>query len=256
MAARAIWKGVIRFGDFRLPVKLYSAAVDRTVHFHLLHEQDLTRVRQRLVDPETGDVWDYQETRRGCEVERGVFVMLNEQELAAAEPEASREIAVDCFVDPPQVHHQWYLRPYYLGPDGDRDTYFTLVQALQREQLVGIAQWVFRRKQYAGALRSEGGALMLITMRYAGEVIAAAELEPPKGREFQRKERDMAEQLLHTLDSDFQPEEFHDEYRQRVLDLIEAKRTGEQVEVAEAEPDPTEEDSLSNALEASLSAAR
>ncbi len=256
MAARAIWKGVIRLDGFRLPVKLYSAVVDRTIHFHLLHEADGVRVRQRLVDPETGDTLSYQDAQRGFEVESGVFVILNEEELAEAEPDATRDIHVECLVAVKTLQHPWYDRPYYLGPDGDDHAYFALGAALEKEQLEGIARWTFRRKEYVGALRCEEGVLMLITLRHQGEVIPPSDLEPPTGRAFDGKERDMAEKLLHTLDDDFQPDAFHDEHRQRVLDLIEAKRKGEKPELKPPEPARKEPESLADVLEASLAAAR
>jgi DNA end-binding protein Ku len=256
MVARTIWKGVIRFGEFRLPVRLHSAVVDRTVHFHLLHDADHVRVRQRLVDPQSGQTWDYQDTKRGYEVERGRFVMLHDEELAEIEPKPSRDIAVACFLPRHVISHAWYDRPYYLGPDGHEEVYAALAMALEQQQCEGLARWTFRRKEYVGALTSGGGALMLITLRYEGEVLSASALERPEGREILRKERDMARQLIGTLDDDFRPEEFRDDYRHRVLEMIEAKRQGETWEPEEQEPQRGEEQSLEKALAASLKSDR
>ncbi|MBW3539361.1 MAG: Ku protein, partial [Planctomycetes bacterium] len=189
MAARAIWKGVITFDDVRLPVKLYSAVQDRNIHFHLLHDQDMVRVRQRMVNPETDETVSPTDAQRGYEVERGVFVVLHKDELEKLVPEDSRDIEITRFVDPSEINHQWYVRPYYLGPDGDDDAdYFALAQALSRQQKEGVARWVMRKKAYVGALRAEGDYLMLIALRHAGEIISASELEPPAGRKLDAKE--------------------------------------------------------------------
>ena len=252
MTARTIWKGVIRFGEFRLPVRLHSAVVDRTVHFHLLHDADQVRVRQRLVDPQSGQTWNYQDSQRGYELERGRFVMLHDEELAEIEPKPSRDITVACFVPRHVIGHAWYDRPYYLGPDGQPKAYVVLAEALDQQQCEGLARWTFRRKEYVGALTSHDGALMLITLRYEGEVLSASALEPPEGRAIQSKERDMARQLMHTLDDDFRPEEFRDDYRHRVLEMIEAKRRGESWEPEEEQLERGEEESLEKALAASL----
>jgi DNA end-binding protein Ku len=251
MAARAIWKGIIRCDDFRLPVRLYSAVQDQRIHFHLLHDQDQVRVRQKLLNPVTGEAVEYKQARRGAEVERGVFVMLSDEELSSLEPEESRDIDVICFLDPHRVNHQWYERPYFLGPDGDERGYFAFAAALQREKKEGLAHWVMRRKEYVGALRAEGDYLALITVRHADEVIPISALEAPTGRSFQQQEARMAEQLLQTLDDTFRPGDYQDEHRQRVLALIEAKQRGETFERPEPE-ERAESGSLADALKASL----
>jgi DNA end-binding protein Ku len=255
MAARAIWKGVIRCDDFRLPVRLYSAVRDQRIHFHLLHAPDAVRVRQKLLNPLTGEAVEYDQARRGAEVERGVFVMLSKKELSSLEPKESRDINVVCFLDPHLIDHQWYERPYFLGPDGDTPAYFALAAALQHEQKEGLARWVMRRREYVGALHAENDYLALITIRHADEVIPASALEAPAGRGFQKREAGMAEQLLQALDDSFRPEEYHDEYRQRVVELIEAKRQGKTIELEEPEK-RTESGSLADVLKASLKAVK
>lgn len=255
MAARAIWKGIIRCDDFRLPVRLYSAVQDQRIQFHLLHAQDGVRLRQKLLNSVSGEAVEYKQARRGAEVERGVFVMLREEELSSLEPEESRDIDVLCFLDPHLVNHQWYERPYFLGPDGEEPAYFALAAALQHEKKEGLARWVMRRKEYVGALRAEGDYLALITVRHADEIISASALEAPTGRGFQRREAGMAEQLLQALDDTFRPGDYHDEHRQRILDLIEAKQRGETIEL-EVPEERAEPDSLANVLKASLKAVK
>jgi DNA end-binding protein Ku len=251
MAARAIWKGVIHFGDVSVPVKLYSAAQDHDVHFHMLHERDQVRVRQRMVHPGTGDEVPSGEIRRGYEAEPGVFVLLDKEELEELTPAASRDIEVTHFVAPSAIDQAWYVRPYYLGPDGDETRYSALAVALEREERVGIAHWVMRKKQYSGALHAREGRLVLVTMRAAEEVVDVSQLEAPGGRALDKRELQLAEQLVSALTGDFEPEQFRDEHRDRVLELIELKRKGGTVKkprVARKEA-PS---SLASALTASL----
>jgi DNA end-binding protein Ku len=154
---------------------------------------------------------------------------------------------------PPQLDPNGISRPYYLGPDGKDDaTYFAFAKALKEENRLGIAKWVMRKKPYIGALRSHEGYLMLITLRFVEEVVSAEELpKPPTGREFDAKELKMAEQLVSALEGQFKPEEFRDEYRDRVMKFIESKAHGQPVKlevVKKKEP----ADSIAESLAASL----
>jgi DNA end-binding protein Ku len=244
MTARAIWKAVIRVGDLEAPVKLLSAVVDRGVRFHLVHDQDMVRLQQRLINPQTSEEVAYDDARRGFQIERGLFVMLDDEELESLQPEASRDIRVTHFVDAQQLDHQWYVRPYWLAPDGDEESYFALAQELNSSQRVGIARWVMRKKSYVGALQAEGGYLMLITLHSAAEVISAEDLDAPQGRKLSEPERKLAGQLIDALADDFQPDDYRDEYRERVDELIETKRRGEKIKLRTVEPDvPADSDS-------------
>ena len=254
--ARAIWKGTIRFAGVEVPVKLYSAVQDRGVHFRLLHRKDKVPVKQRMVDPESGEVVEYEDVRRGYETDEGTFVILDEEELAEAEPEASRDIEITRFVPPAQINHQWYERPYFLGPDEDAEAYAALAEALGKKGLEGVARWVMRKKEYVGALRLEGEHLMLITLRHAGEVIPASALPQPGGRKPSEKEIAMAEQLVSALEDEFDPEDWQDEYRERVLELIEAKASGKTVKLERPKEKKATEESLAAVLEQSLEAAK
>jgi DNA end-binding protein Ku len=253
--ARAIWKGVVRFGDVSAPVKLYSAVQDRGVGFRLLSEETLRPVKQRMVNPVTGDVVPYESVRRGYEVEPGAFVVLDDEELESIQPAKSRDIEVTRFVDPSAINHQWYDRPYHLGPDEDGEAYYTLCRALEETGAEGVTRWTMRNKEYVGALRFEDGHLVLITLRRPDEVIPAAELEPPGGREPDKAELKMAEQLIAALEDEFDPAAYRDEYRERVLELVAAKTSGKTLEFRRpAERQETED--LTASLKASLRAAK
>lgn len=254
MAARAMWKARLVLGDEEVPVKLYAGVEDRQVRFNLLHRGDRVRVEQRMVHPDTGDEVPPEERQKGLEVERGVYVVLGEDELSSLEPEASREIRVTRFVPPETLDHRWYDRPYFLGPDGDLETYFALAAALESQGREGVARWVMRNKSYIGALRSDGRALRLVTLRHSGEVIDASELPTPAGRDLSKREIEMAENLVEALAAPFDPEAYRDDYREAVRQLVEAKVRGEDVPVAEApeEPATADEDDLEALLAASL----
>ncbi len=253
--ARAMWKGVIRFGGEEVPVKLYSAVEDRTVRFRLLHEKTGRPVKQRMVNPSTGDVVDYGDVQRGYQLEEGVFVVLEDEELEELQPEKSRDIEVTRFMDPSVITHAWYDRPYHLGPDGDAEAYYALVDALKAEGKEGLARWTMRNKEYIGALRAEDDYLMMITLRHAEEVIPASALPAPKGRAPEKQELKMAEQLVAALADDFDPEAYEDEYRARVMELVEAKAEGKTLEFRQPEKKRAAGD-LAASLEASIAAAK
>src|ERR1700674_1826966 len=199
MPARAIWKGELKIGSAKIPVKLYSGVVDRTVHFNILDDKHLLRVKQHMVSRETEEEVSNEEIQKGYEIEPGRFVVLSDKELESLEPKPSREIEIREFVPPEAISPQWYERPYYVAPDGDQKAYFALAEALKNRNREGIAHWVMRNKAYAGALRSEGDYLLLFTLRNAEEVISARDLPKPAGRAPTQKELNMAKQLVGLL---------------------------------------------------------
>ncbi len=226
MAARAIWKGKLKLGRTIVPVALYSAVVDKTVRFHVLDERSEERVKQHMVSPQSKKEVANDEIQKGYQIEPGVFVILNKEELEQLQPKQSRDIDISRFIPPKNVSSLWYDRPYYLGPDGDESAYFALVEALSNKETEGIAHWVMRGKEYVGALRAQGDYLMLVTLRHAEEVVPADALPSPEGRAIDRKEINMARQLVEALAGEFDPTEFRDEYRERVMEFIEQKAKG------------------------------
>lgn len=254
MAARAVWKGVLLLGDDRLPLKLYSGVEDRRVHFRLLHEPDRVPVKQRMVHPDSGEEVAWSDALRGRETGDGRMVVLDEEDRAELEPDASREIEVLRFVEPDQVPHPWYDRPYYLGPDGEeaRDGWDALAAALDETGREGICRWVMRKKRYRGALRLHQGVPMLVTLRSASQVVELSRLEAPAGRALEEREREMAGRLVEMMAGPFEADEWEDRYRSRVLELIEAKAEGKAVALGEYRERRREGASLEEALEASL----
>lgn len=251
MAARAIWKGELKIGSAKVPVKLYSGVVDRTVHFHILDDKHLMRVKQHMVSADSGDEVATEEIQKGYEIEPGKFVILTDEELEGLDPKPSRDIEVAEFVPPESISQQWYERPYYLAPDGDQKAYFALAEALNNRKREGVAHWVMRNKPYVGALRAEGDYLLLVTLRNAEEVISARDLPKPAGRAPTQKELAMAKQLVGLLEGEFNAADYKDEYRGRVMEFIEKKSKGKEPKL-HAVKTKRKTSSLAGALEKSL----
>jgi DNA end-binding protein Ku len=253
--ARAIWKGVLNVGEEQVPVKVYSAVEDTTVHFRLLHVRDRAPVEQHIVRKDSGREIPKEERRKAFPLDRHTAVVLQPEELEELEPPPSRDIHLCRFLSPSLLSDQWYDRPYYLGPDGDDGIYFALADALARQQVVGIARWVMRKKRYLGALAVSGRYLAMITLRRADQVLSFSGIEPGKASTPRESELKLAEQLVSSIAGDFKPEQWQDEYRKRVCALIEAKARGEKLTPQKPKPEPAPTD-LAESLKASIAAAR
>lgn len=256
MSARTMWKGCIDVAGIEVPVRLYAAVQDRGIHFRLLHEKDRTPVEQRMVHADTGEVVAREHTRRGVEVEDGVFAIVRDEELASLEPPPSRAIEVLAFVAPERVSAAWYDRPYWVGPDGADDDYFALAETIEHEGRIGIARWTMRKQRYVGALSSDGGWLRLSTLRHLGEVVSRDALGPAPAVSIDPLEAQLADQLVSTLEEpSLDLARFRDEHRDRVMELIEAKAEGKKVRLEKPKA-KAEVVSLADSLRQSLEAAR
>jgi DNA end-binding protein Ku len=260
MAARAMWKGVIRVGSRELSVKLYSAVQERGVHLRTLsvvgsrgsarhHEP----VEQHMVDPRTGQTVDYAEVQRGFRLDDG-YILLSKDELEKLTPKAAREISVRALLPPAALGPEWFVRPYFLAPDDSGADYVALRTALQQAKREAVVHWVMRGTDYHGILRPDGDYLVLVTLRHREEVPAVKRLSAPEGRTLSAKEKTMAAQLVAMFEGDFEPEKFRDEYRDKLHALVEAKRKGKHLRLHEPVEKKTA-GSLEAALGRSLKAA-
>jgi DNA end-binding protein Ku len=254
MTARAIWKGELKVGTHKMPVKLYSAVEDKSVRFHILDDTKKNRVKQHMVKPDSGEEVETKEIRKGYEIEPGRFVILEEKDLESLKPEPSRDIDISSFVPIDGIPQQFYERPYILGPDGEQDDYFALAQALENQKREGIAHWVMRNKAYTGALGGQDGYLVLSTLRNAGEVIAADDLPKPAGRAPTKKEVDLAKHLVSMLEGEFDPKDYKDEYRERVMEFIAKKAKGRAPRLAAAKTKRQTTTALDSVLAKSIAA--
>jgi DNA end-binding protein Ku len=253
--ARAMWKGTLRLGRQELAIKLYSAIEDRTVRFHLLHAKDRAPVEQHIVRKDTGKDVAKDDMRKAYALDRSTAVILEPEDLAKLVPPESRDIEITRFVAPAVLGDQWYDRPYYLGPDADDSDYFALAEALHRKNVVGIARWVMRKKRYVGALTSINGYLMLSTLRRAEQVLSFSGIEPEKATTPAASELKLAQQLVSSIESDFDPSSWTNEYRQRLHEMIEAKARGEKIEAVRPRKKAPSA-SLADSLRASIAAVK
>jgi DNA end-binding protein Ku len=255
---RPIWSGAISFGLVNVPVKLYSAVSPKDVRFHQLDAKTKSRIRQKRVSAATGEEVPYEEIIKGYELGPDTYVPIAPEELEALDPKSTKSIDIEDFVDLDQIDPVFYERPYYLVPDkGGTKAYALLRAAMQETNKVGIARMVLRTKQYLAAVRAKDNALVIETMYFADEVVSPDDLDlPGDDVDVSPREEKMARQLIDSLTTDFEPEKYHDEYRERVLELIEQKASGQEVVVEEAAEEPTKVVDLMAALEASLAAAK
>jgi DNA end-binding protein Ku len=260
--ARSMWSGAISFGLVNVPIKLYSAVSKKTVRFHQLNGETGNRIQQKRVDPETGEEVSYEQIVKGYELTRDRYVVINPDELEALDPEKSRTIDIEDFVDLAEIDPVYYDHPYYLVPDkGAAKAYGLLLNAMEESGKVAIARVVLRSKEQLVAIRPDrdGRLLMMETMIFADEVVPPEDLDGlPDKDDLQASERElkMAQQLIESLATDFAPERYHDEYREKVLELIEAKASGEEIAVQPEAPKAERVPDLMAALEASLAAVR
>ena len=255
---RPIWTGSISFGLVNVPIRLVTATSAKDVRFNQLHATDGGRINQKRVCSVDGEEVPYEEISKGYEMSPGQYVMIDPDELATLDPEASHTIDLEEFVDLEQIDPIYFERAYYLVPDKRAEKpYALLAEAMTRSKKVGLARFVMRTKQYLAALRAKDGVLVLSTMLYDDEVTPVEKLEGlPEGVELSDREVVMAEQLVQSLSTEFEPAKYHDEYRQRVLDLIQAKADGQVIAAPPVTEPATPVVDLVAALEASLAAAK
>lgn len=256
---RAIWSGSISFGLVNIPVKLYAAVSRKNVQFNQIDARSNVRVKQKRVSADTGEEVPWEQIVKGYEMPTGGYVVISDEEMASLDPKSVRTIDIDEFVDLVDIDPIFYDSAYYLVPDKASKPYALLAKAMEDEGKVGVAHFVMRTKQYLAAIRPKDGKLLLSTMVYADEVNDPAtipELEELEDIELNEKEVAMARQLIETLDADFEPEKFHDTYREAVLDLIERKAEGQEVVAPAAAAEPDKVIDLMAALEGSVKAAK
>jgi DNA end-binding protein Ku len=258
--ARAIWSGTISFGLVSIPVRMTTATESKELRFHFLTKGDLQPVGYDKVRKDTGEHVDPDEIVRGFEIEKGRYVELTEEDIDRLDIELTHSIDICDFVDLEEIDPIYYDHSYYLAPaTGGAKAYRLLLDAMREEGKVGIGRIVLRTKQQLCALRPTGDVLTLSTMLFGDEVVAPDkldELDAVEEAEASERELRMAEQLIESLSADFEPDKFRDEYRERVLELIERKAAGEEIAVQPQVEEPSPAPDLMAALEASLAAVR
>ena len=258
---RAIWSGAISFGLVNIPVKLYSAVSRKTVRFHQLDSADNQRIQQKRVNPRTGEEVPYENLVKGYEIGPDRYVIIEPEELESLEPQKTRSIDIEDFVEIDQIDPIFYDHPYYLAPGaGAEKAYKLLHDAMEQSGRVAIARVVIRSKENLVAIRPHNGVLTMETMLFGDEVLEPDRMDEmgdaAGGKKTSKRELDMAQQLIDSLSSDFDPDKYRDEYRERVLEMIERKAQGETIKIEAPVEQPKQVPDLMAALEASIAAAK
>ncbi|MFH8974432.1 Ku protein [Streptomyces sp. NPDC017890] len=258
--ARAIWTGVITFGLVSVPVGLFSATQDHTVHFHQLQRGTSDRIRNRRVNQRTGEEVDPKDIVKGYEVGEGEYVVVEPEELEEIAPGRSRTLEITDFVELDGIAPVYFDRTYYVAPRGKEylKVYELLRTALAEAGKAGVATFVMRNRQYLAALRAEDEVLVLQTLHWADEVRDPVEELPelPSGRADGGRELEMAMRLVDALSGSWDPARYHDTYQEKVRELVRAKAEGKEVAVAEEAPRATNVVDLMEVLRGSLEQAR
>ncbi|MGP3979707.1 non-homologous end joining protein Ku [Streptomyces sp. KR80] len=257
--ARAIWSGALSFGLVAMPVQLFTATESHTIRFNQLQRGTSDRVRNKRVNERTGKEVPLEEIVKGFDM-GDEYVVVEPEELDEIAPGRSKGLEITGFVDLEQVNPIFFDRTYYLAPKGKEygKVYALLLEALSRSNKAGIATFVMRNREYLVAVKAEGDVLSIHTLHWADEV-----RDPhreigslPEQTQVSDKELQTAVQLVEALSMDWDPEEYHDTYQERVMQLVEAKRTGETFEKGEPPPSSTNVIDLMDALQASVDKAR
>lgn len=237
--ARPLWKGAITFGLVSIPIEVHTAVREKKLRFNLLTAKDKSRVRYQRVSEKTGKPVEWDDLVRGYEYEKGRFVVLTPEDFEAAALEKTKTVDIMDFVKSEEIDDRYFDKPYYLtpGPGGER-AYSLLRETIRDSGRVGIAKFVLREKQHLAAVEVVESALVLSILRFADELVDTAEYSFPKRTGLNQKELKMAKMLVDELASDWNPEQYTDDYRANLMKIIQAKRKGKEARLAAPEEAP------------------
>jgi DNA end-binding protein Ku len=253
---RTIWKGAISFGLVSIPVGLYPATEEKTLRFNQLHDKDHGRIKYLRVCSICGEEVSFEHIVKGYEYEKGQYVVLEDEDFEAVPVESSHAIDILQFVDLDEIDPLYFQKSYYLVPDETGvKAYHLLRRAMSEDGRVAVAKVAIREKEHLATLRFKDNVFILETMFWPDEIRPAEFEELDKRVDVRPQEVQMAKSLIDNLTGDFKPEEFKDEYRQALLDMVEKKVAGEEIE-AVPEPEPTRVVDLMEALKASVEATK
>jgi DNA end-binding protein Ku len=228
-----ITTGILSFGLVSIPVKLHPAIKDLTIRFHLLHEKCGSRIRNQWFCPVCEKAVDRENMDRGFEVSKGKYVQLTDEELESVEAEANRNIELTEFVPVASVDPVYFESSYYLGPDkGAEKPYRLLAEALAQSERAAVARIVSRGKEQIVIIRPYNKGLLLHGTYFAAEVKKFAEVPRAESQRLKQEELKLGAGLIDQMtDNEFDPEKYHDEYRERALKLLDEKRKGREIAV-------------------------
>ena len=249
---RTMWKGAISFGLVSVPVGLYTSTEEKTLRFNQLHDEDFGRIKMQRVCSKCGEMVDFEHIVKGYEYEKDKYVVMTDEDFDAVPVESSRAIDIVQFVDLADIDPIYYKKSYYLVPEETGLKAYTLLRrAMEEDGRVAIAKVAFREKEHLAALRFKDNVFVLETMYWPDEIRAADFDILDKRVQVRENEVQMAKSLIDNLTEPFKPEKFKDEYREALLEIVEKKVAGEEIEVV-PEPEPTKVVDLMEALKASV----
>jgi DNA end-binding protein Ku len=257
--ARSLWSGSLSFGLVNVPVSLASAVRDQSLHFHQIHKKTHERLRISFVCTKEKTPVDYAEIAHGFDTGDG-YVMLTDDELAAAQPEKTRTIDISAFVDLEEIDPIFFDHPYVLLPAGEGEgplrAYRLLTDVMQDAGKVAIGQFVLRTKEYLVAVRPKDGLLALTTMLFKQEVRPTDELDLPTRKRPSKAKVDRAVALVEALGADFDHTSYKDRYRRQLRKVVKDKEAGETIKAPPSPKAPGPPPDIMEALKASLEQAR
>ncbi|HYK23859.1 MAG TPA: Ku protein [Candidatus Acidoferrum sp.] len=253
---RAIWKGSISFGLVNIPIALYPATQREELKFRLLRKSDLSPVNYKRVAERDGKEVSWDQIVKGYEYEKGKYVVLKNDDFQRVDVEATQTVDIQDFVDLDDIDPMYFYKPYYLEPQKGGDKAFALLRdSLKESKKVGIAKVVIKTRQYLAGVKPEDGSLVLELMHFADELADTSKLHVPKKVEVGKKEMNMAKSLIDSMSGKWDPEKYHDEYREALMDVIERKVEAGGKEIEEKPkkaPRPTKVIDLVSVLQKSL----
>ncbi|MDQ2824648.1 MAG: Ku protein, partial [Verrucomicrobiota bacterium] len=256
LVMRAIWKGSISFGLVNIPIALYPATKKEELRFRLLRKSDLSPVNYKRVAEADGKEVPWDEIVKGYEYEKGKFIVLKDEDFERVDLEATQTVDIQDFVQLDEIDPMFFYKPYYLEPQkGGDKAYVLLRDALKESDKVGIAKVVIKTRQYLAGVKAEDSVLILELMHFADELAEADKLHIPKKLEPGKREMDMAKALVDSMSSKWNPEKYHDEYREALMEVIEEKVESGGKEIEEkpkAKKAPTKVIDLVEVLQQSL----
>ena len=254
---RPIWSGGISFGLIYIPVKLYNASRESTIDFDLLNKKNNHRIGYAKIDKETGAEVEDADIVRAFQYEKGLYVVVEEDELEKANPKRSKSIEIVTFAESKDLDPKFFEKPYFLEPEEPAErTYALLVEALKKTDKVGVAKYVLRDREHLALVRAEGDRLVLIQMRFAEEVLTEPDLNFPAAKKFEKEELETAINIIEQMSKPFTPERYKDTYRDEIMDLIKEKATHKKITARSSAPKATDVKDLMSKLKKSLQLAK
>ncbi len=250
---RAIWSGALSFGLVNIPVKLYSASVEREIKLHFLHKEDLSPIHYARVCAAEEKEVPYEDIVKGYDYGGGNYVILTDQDFQKANVHAAKTIEILDFAAQKQIDPVFYEKPYFLEPEkGSAKAYALLREAINKSKKVAIAKFVLRNREHLGAILPRGKALVLNQMRFLEEIREDEDLKLPANTAIKDKEMDVALSLIERLSGPFKPQEYKDTYAGELRQIIEEKAKGKKPKPKGKAPQATEVTDLMAMLQASL----